>query len=209
MRRLFFLLLSLLVSGARSLNVLIAGGTGPVGQTLAARLKAHNVCILCRNSFLASAPIRASGQFGWVGAKFLESNPHVRLRDWDGGDLLDIVGQDWIGWQDDSLKDANVVVHLVGGYTEQRIMACERIVRESLRLNSYALQLTVNPTDKDLPFFPAAAQLSLKKKRVEACEAMVTANCPEHVCLRIDAYNIDKACDEILSIIEGKANPAS
>ena len=50
----------------------------------------------------------------------------MALRDWDGGDPLDIVGADWIGWQDDALKVADVVVKLVGGYTEQRVLATER-----------------------------------------------------------------------------------
>ena len=36
------------------------------------------------------------------------------LRDWDGLDLLDIVEQDWVGWQEDALPNAQVVVHLTG-----------------------------------------------------------------------------------------------
>ena len=47
----------------------------------------------------------------------LEKNRHVKLRDYDGGDLLEIVGQDFIGWQEDSLPKADVLIHLVGGYT--------------------------------------------------------------------------------------------
>jgi len=44
-----------------------------------------------------------------------------------------------MGWQEDALTNANAVVNLVGGYTNQREMAAERIVRESLRVNPSAL----------------------------------------------------------------------
>jgi len=106
-----------------ALNIVIPGGTGKIGQKVASALgsQGHTVQILCRNSFLASAPARVSGDFGWVGKAYLNSNPRVSLRDWDGGDLLDIVGQDWLGWQDDALAGADAVVNLVGGYTEQRV----------------------------------------------------------------------------------------
>ncbi len=65
------------------------------------------------------------------------------------GDLLDIVGQDWVGWQDDTLANANCVVNLCGGFTQQREMATERIVRELLRCNPTALQITVAPLDEE------------------------------------------------------------
>ncbi len=65
------------------------------------------------------------------------------------GDLLDIVGQDWVGWQDDTLAKADCVVNLCGGFTQQREMATERIVRESLRCNPTALQITVAPIDEE------------------------------------------------------------
>ena len=75
----------------------------------------------------------------------------MKLRDWDGGDLLDIVGKDWVGWQEDALEPADVVVHLVGGFTEQRTKAAERLVRESFRVNPNALHITVNPVEEDIP----------------------------------------------------------
>ena len=123
-----------------------------------------------------------SGDFGWVGESFLKRNPHVKLRDWDGGDLLDIVGQDWVGWQDDTLAKADVVINLCGGFTEQRVMATERIVRESFRVNKNALQVVVSPTEEDLPAVSPGA-VTMKKQRIETCEEMVTTNCPNHTSL--------------------------
>ena len=130
-----------IVSTSAALNICIAGGTGELGKAVASNLSQHSVTILSRNAFLASAPSRVTENFGWVGRNFLDKNQHVRIRDWDGGDLLDIVGCDWIGWQDDALKPADVVINLVGGYTQQRIMATERIVRESLRVNPMLYKL--------------------------------------------------------------------
>ena len=84
------LLLALFVSGnaVLALNVVLAGGSGPLGKQLASCLIDHDVTILCRNAFLAAAPNRVTHNFGYVGTPFLQKNPHVRLRDWDGGDLL-------------------------------------------------------------------------------------------------------------------------
>ena len=78
------------------------------------RLNQHDVTILTRNTFFAATPSRVMKDFGWVRASFLQRNRHVQLHDWDGGDLLDIVGQDWVGWQEDALPNAQVVVHLTG-----------------------------------------------------------------------------------------------
>lgn len=187
-----------------ALTVVLAGGTGPVGQGVAARLATnhHDVTVLTRNAFLAATPSRVTEQFGWMGQAFLQAHfPHVTLRDWDGGDLLDIVGKDWVGWQDDTLPSAQVIVHLVGGFTNQRAMACERIVRECLRLNREALHVTVSPTDEDMGAL-GVGSLSLKRKRIEDCENMVRQNCPNHICLRLEAYRVEKGCDEIVAVIE-------
>jgi hypothetical protein len=194
-------LLLLLVAQATALNVVLPGGTGPLGQILASRLSHHDVTILCRNSFLASAPNRVTGDFGWVGANFLKKNPHVRLRDWDGGDLLDIVGSDWLGWQDDALSSADVVVNLVGGFTEQRVMACERIVRESLSINPNVLQVYVSPTEAELPDI-SPGMTSLKKERLRKCEEMVKSNCQNSECLRLESFRLEKGCDEIQKVID-------
>mmetsp|Transcript_5557 Transcript_5557/g.6955 ORF Transcript_5557/g.6955 Transcript_5557/m.6955 type:complete len:209 (+) Transcript_5557:53-679(+) len=179
---------------AAALNILIPGGTGQLGRLLSSSLPQHTVTILCRNSFLASAPSRVSGDFGWLGRSFLEKNENVALRDWDGGDLLDIVGCDWVGWQDDSLKGADVVVNLVGGFTEQRVMATERIVRESLRLNPTALQIAVSPFDEDVRVF--------NRDRLKRCEEMIEANCINHACLRFGLYDLEGSCEGILNAIE-------
>jgi len=203
MKTVFLLISTFAISWryADALNVVLAGGTGSIGSKLASRLSNHEVTILARNAFLAAAPSRVTEDFGWVGANFMKKNPHVRLRDWDGGDLLDIVGQDWLGWQDDVLKPADVVVNLVGGFTEQRVMACERLVRESLSLNKDALQITVSPTEEDLPNFSPGAQ-ALKKERIKLCEDMVKSNCVNAICLRIESNHEDTGCDRIQAAIE-------
>jgi len=168
-----------------------------MGRQLASNLgaKGHSVTILCRNAFLAAAPSRVSSDFGWVGRSYLNANPRVSLRDWDGGDLLDIVGQDWLGWQDDALEPADCVVNLCGGMTEQRVMACERIVRESLRVNPAAMQITMSPIDDDLV-------MKLKRDRVALCEKMVTDNCLASKCLRAEINDIDGACAQIMEVID-------
>lgn len=185
-----------------SLNVVIAGGTGQFGRTLIEKLGAsHDITVLSRNSFLASAPARVTEAFGYLGASFLSKHPYVKVRDWDGGDLLDIVGKDWVGWQDDALKSAEVIVHLVGGYTEQRTMAAERLVRESYRVNRNALHITVNPVQEDIPRL-TPGMVTLKTKRVQECEDMVKNNCQNSVCLRLEAYEMENSCQEICKVID-------
>lgn len=200
------ILLLLLLTGTASvnaLNVLLPGGTGPVGTLLASQfLSNHDVTILARNAFLAATPSRVTEDFGWVGASYMKKNRHVRLRDWDGGDLLDIVGQDWMGWQDDALEPADVVVHLTGGgFTEQRVMACERLVRESLGCNPSALHITVNPTDELLPFM-SPGMPTTKRQRIERCEAMVRENCANHQCLRVDERKVEAVCGAVATAVK-------
>ena len=184
-----------------ALNVVLAGGTGEIGQGLAARLSDHKVTVLTRNAFLAAAPTRVTEQFGWMGASFLRKHPQVSLRDWDGGDLLDIVGCDWIGWQEDTLSKADVVVHLVGGFTPQRTMACERLVRESLTYNKNALHVTVNPTDEDMGAVARLVPKPVKLQRVKECEDMVSVNCLSSLCMRIEANRVSEGCDAIVGAI--------
>ena len=65
-----------------ALNVVVPGGTGKVGRALLPKLAQHDVTVLSRNSFLASAPGRVTHVFGYLGASFLDKNRHVSLRDW-------------------------------------------------------------------------------------------------------------------------------
>ena len=132
---------------------------------------------------------------------FLERNPHVKLRDWDGGDLLDIVGQDWVGWQEDTLTKADVVVNMCGGYTNQRNMATERIVRESLRVNPNAFQIIVAPVVEDLKILTPGL-VTMKTKRLQECEDLVMKNCLLSKCLRLEAYNLEGSCNQILDAIQ-------
>jgi hypothetical protein len=201
-----FLLLTLLpvVDGWQ---VVLVGGTGPIGQRVATLLPHHDVIILTRNAFLAGAPSRVSHDFGWVGTKFLQTYPHITLRDWDGGDLLDIVGKDWLGWQEDTLlpRKSNesrvIVIHLTGGYTEQRVMACERLVRESLRVNPSAMHITVSPTIEDLARISPGVT-SLKESRLQRCEQLVSSNCLTYQCLRLPQIELNQLCQRIVDAFE-------
>lgn len=199
-------LLVLLPLNSEALNVVLAGGTGLVGRTLAPKLKEHHVTVLARNAFLAAAPNRVTEQFGYFGKTLLERNPHVTLRDWDGGNLLEIVGQDWIGWQQDCLTKADVVVHLTGGFTQERVMATERLIRESFSCNKLqALHVTVNPTDEEVTLVEPSVGKDFKLTRIQDCEAMVKTNCPHYKCLRVEANRVDDLCDEIKQVIEAWA----
>lgn len=198
-------LLLIFFPSINALNIVIPGGTGQVGRLLSSSLSksstTHKITILARNAFLASSPSRVSSDFGWLGQSFLEKNPAVSIRDWDGGDLLDIVGCDWMGWQEDALKDADIVVNLVGGFTEQRVMATERIVRESLSVNPTAMQVTVSPTEEEMRKYSPGI-VGVKLKRLNTCEEMVKQNCVSSVCLRVEMNDSQSICDKILEIIE-------
>lgn len=50
-----------------------------------------------------------------------------------------------------ALLTRRVFLGKVGGYTQQRTMAAERLVLESSRLKSEALHITVNPVEEDIP----------------------------------------------------------
>lgn len=221
LRAAFLVVLASKASLSSALNVVLVGGTGPLGQAVAHSLTTttpsenvaannqlkqqhHEVTILTRNAFLAATPSRVSSDFGWVGRAFLDRHPDVRLRDWDGGDLLDIVGQDWVGWQEDALRGADVVVHLVGGFTNQRVMAAERVVRESLAACPDALQVTVGPLLRDLPGFSPGVT-SLKESRLVECERLVQNNCRNAKCLRIEAFRLQQGCDEIAKAVDSWA----
>jgi aspartate-semialdehyde dehydrogenase len=204
----FFLVVILGLNVAEALNVVIAGGTGQIGKKIIPLLSEHDITVLTRNSFLASAPNKVTEAFGYLGESYLKRNPHAKLRDWDGGDLLDIVGKDWVGWQEDALTSADVIVHLVGGYTDQRTKAYERLVRESFRANPSALHVTVNPTEDDIPIL-TPGMVTLKTKRIKECEDMVKKNIANSKCLRLQVYQMDKTCSKICEAIESweKASP--
>ena len=182
-------------------NIVVPGGTGPIGRTLLPKLAQHDVTVLSRNAFLASAPNRVTETFGYLGARFLNQNPHVRIRDWDGGDLLDIVGKDWLGWQDDTLAQADIVINLVGGYTEQRTMATERLVRESLRVNPNVLHITVSPLEEEISVV-SPGMITVIGERLKRCEDMVQTNCQNWKCLRLEFYRVEEACDAICKVVE-------
>jgi lysophospholipase L1-like esterase len=196
------------VPSIRALQVVLAGGTGTIGQGVAALLAPtqHQVILLSRNSFLAATPDRVTRDFGWVGARYLKKFPHVSIRDWDGGDLLDIVGSDWLGWQEDVLLPRTtdsvvVVVHLTGGFTDQRIKATERLVREGLRVNPPAVHITVSPTLEELPLL-SPGLTALKESRIQQCEQLVAQNCQKHECVRIAPNEVAQSCQAIVDCIQ-------
>ena len=92
MKLLNLLLLLISTTTSAAFNIILAGGTGELGRALSSSLvrDGHDVTILCRNAFLAAAPARVTTEFGWLGKSFLEKHPSIKLRDWDGGDLLDM-----------------------------------------------------------------------------------------------------------------------
>ena len=196
-------LAALVIASATALNIVIAGGTGRLGRALIPQLSNHDVTVLTRNAFLAATPSRVSSDFGHLGLSFLSKHPFVKLRDWDGGDLTDIVGQDWVGWQDDVLKSADVLVYLVGGYTQQRTMATERLVRESIRINPYLLHVTVNPVEQDIPIL-SPGMVTVKTNRIKECEDMVKINCLNSKCLRLEVYKMEDTIDSICSAIQSE-----
>lgn len=214
---------SLLLRPVIGLNIVVAGGTGRLGRILIPQLLDNTsatasssaaatptkVTILTRNSFLASTPTRVSEDYGHLGQAFVEKfqKKNLVLRDWDGGDLLDIVGRDWMGWQRDVLPKADVILHLTGGgFTEQRVMACERLVRESLKHNNNqrAHHITVNPSAELLAAMSPGLK-SVKTGRIERCEAMVRENCQHYTCLRIGQRDLDVACQTILDTLAALA----
>lgn len=200
-------LFQLLIRQAASLNICLAGGTGKIGQGLVGQLAANSnendsITILTRNAFLAKTPTRVSEDYGWMGEGFLKKyGSRCSLRDWDGGDLLDIVGQDWLGWQQDVLPKTNIMVHLVGGgFAPHRVMACERLVRETQSFDMM-YHITVNPSE-DLLRVVSPGLLSTKMSRIHTCEEMVKENCQNKVLLRIGEYKVESACRKILDTID-------
>jgi hypothetical protein len=190
---------------AQGFNIVLAGGTGNIGATLSSSLAndGHAVTILSRNAFLAAARTRPRvmyGVVGWVGRSFLEKHPGITLRDWDGGDLLDIGGNDWMGWQEDTLAKADAVVNLVGGFNEHRALAAERLVRESLRVNPTALQITVGPRDDELKMMSPVG-VPTKVARLKQCEDLVSTNLANFECVRVEANRVEEECGRIKEII--------
>ncbi len=92
-------------------------------------------------------------------------------------------------------QNADCVINLVGGYTAQRTMACERIIRESLSCNPTAKQILLSMADIDL-------QTTLKKNRAKECEEMVSKNCIGSVCLRAELNDVEGSCSMIMDVVK-------
>mmetsp|Transcript_23318 Transcript_23318/g.43819 ORF Transcript_23318/g.43819 Transcript_23318/m.43819 type:complete len:230 (+) Transcript_23318:181-870(+) len=192
---LLFLIAIITPLGSNALNIVVAGGTGRLGRVLISSLlsplpsgKVENyVTVLSRNCFLASAPNRVSADFGFLGQKFVDKYANnMAMRDWDGGDLLDIVGKDWVGWEE-VLEKADVVVNLCGGFTVQREQAQQRLsdaIRSTeTRNNRVIKQIIIAPTDEVIPTLSPVA-ISAKVKRLEKCEDIANAG-KDVSCLRV------------------------
>lgn len=94
-----------------------------------------------------------------------------------------------------------MVVNLVGGFTQQRKMATERIVRKSLCVNPPVLHITVGPKDNELQMFAPVVDKPLKVAWLKQCEELVKMNCANFECLRLEANRIDEGCDQIKQFI--------
>lgn len=191
------------IVGVSALKVVIAGGTGRLGSTVASKLKDHTVLLLSRNSFSASS-ISATPKKNrpFIGDGYFNDNPHVDIHDWDGGNNGNIISSG--EWQEEALKGADVVVNLVGDYTNQRLKAAERIVHETLRYSKQAVQITVSPKSGESVRTLASGAYANVEKRIDQCEEMVQNNCLYSVCLRLDAgkkYFSDNV-EEIVYAIE-------
>ena len=181
------LLLSIIPTVNSLKHIVIAGGTGRVGKQIITTLldptrpdaKDYKITVLARNKFLASAPNRVSGDFGFLGKSFISRFPSLNLRDYDGGDLLDIVGMDWMGWEE-VLVDCDLFVNAVGTLTEQRTKAVRRfgdfIKREEEKLpgpgKKSIKQLHISPTD-DLLRAVSKVAVDSKIERVRDCEILL------------------------------------
>jgi hypothetical protein len=89
----------------------------------------------------------------------------------------------------------------VGGFTQQREMATERLVRESFRVNPNILHVTVGPLDNELDMFQPVVAKSLKAGRLQKCEEMVKMNCAKFECMRLEANRLQQGCDKIKKAI--------
>ena len=125
------LLLCLLPLSVLPLSYIGVGATGPVGRRfidLVGGKKSNDVLVLGRNGFLASAPGRVSHDYGYLGPKLMKKTG-AKIRDWDGGDILDITGDTWIGWQDDVANfKGDVAISFTGCLYDARVMAVDRLV---------------------------------------------------------------------------------
>eukprot|EP00553_Chaetoceros_curvisetus_P008183 CAMPEP_0204627072 /NCGR_PEP_ID=MMETSP0717-20131115/12992_1 /ASSEMBLY_ACC=CAM_ASM_000666 /TAXON_ID=230516 /ORGANISM="Chaetoceros curvisetus" /LENGTH=74 /DNA_ID=CAMNT_0051643199 /DNA_START=68 /DNA_END=292 /DNA_ORIENTATION=- len=74
-------------------------------------------------------------------------------------------------------------------------MACERIIRESLRVNPSVKQILLSLDDIDLI-------TTLKKNRAKECEDMLLGNCVDSTCLRAELGDVKGACEQIMNLIE-------
>lgn len=90
------------------------------------------------------------------------------------------------------------MVNLVGGFTEQRVMATERIIRESLRVNPVALQVCVSPLEEEL-------KRKILIDRVKKCEDMYSGNCANVSCFRSEFNREEDTCASILEAIRNSA----
>lgn len=101
---------------------------------------------------------------------------------------------------------ADVVVNLVGGYTQQRKMATDRLVRESLTYNPDALQIGISPVEDDIGVL-SPGLVGVKTKRIQECEDIVRDNCSHFKTLRLRAYRDEEACQEICDAIASWEQP--
>ena len=127
-RLLVLLLLLIPLSYVTSLSYVGVGATGAFGRKWIDSVSgSDDMLVLARNGFLASAPSRVSHDYGYLGPKLMRKSK-CKVRDWDGGDMLDITGSTWVGWQGDVENfGCDVAVCMTGCLYEARIMAVDRM----------------------------------------------------------------------------------
>lgn len=124
----------------------VAGGTGVLGHRLLDTLLANGGAATClaRNAYLARTPKRISHDWGHL-PKRLHDARGLKVRDYCGGCPLDIVGQDWIGWQDDALPGATAVYNVAGPMSQDRLLLAQRMA-EGLKRHPPKVFVSVEPT---------------------------------------------------------------
>ena len=124
------LLLCLLPLSVLPLSYIGVGATGPVGRRFIDLVGGRRATMCSFWGEMASWHLlgRVSHDYGYLGPKLMKKTG-AKIRDWDNGDILDITGDTWIGWQDDVANfKGDVAIGFTGCLYDARVMAVDRLV---------------------------------------------------------------------------------